>query len=199
MLIHTLRVGPIDTNCYLIEAEASHECLVVDPGDEAEAIIKLIADKNLKPTAIVITHGHFDHVGANKKLKEKYNLPIMMNKADLAGLKLTDSPEPDKDLVEGEEIRVGKISFKVRQTPGHTPGGVSLYSQAEKVIFTGDTLFRGTYGRVDLPSSSPEAMVFSLKKLLALPPETKVYPGHGRPTTIGDEQNLLLEIQKDYP
>ena len=191
MLIHTLRVGPLATNCYLVEDEAGQECLVIDPGGEAAAIIKLIAERQLKPTAIVITHGHWDHVGANLELKERFGLPILMNRADLFGLKLTDSPAPDQDLVEGGEIKVGGLCFKVLQNPGHSPGGISLYSAEEKVIFTGDTLFYGTYGRVDLPGSSPEAMALSLQKLLALPPETKVYPGHGRPTTIGDEQNLL--------
>ena len=192
MIIHTLKVGPISTNCYLIEDENSKACLIVDPGDEAEAIIKLIEKHQLKPTAIVITHGHWDHVGANLTLKERYHLSIMMNRADLAGIKMTDSPAPDQDLIEGDKIKVGGISFQVLQTPGHSPGGIALYSKEEKVIFTGDTLFKETYGRVDLPGSSPEAMVFSLKKLLALPHETKVYPGHGRPTTIGAEQNLLL-------
>jgi len=194
MLIHTLRVGPINTNCYLVEDEPGKECLVIDPGDDAAEIVKLIEERHLKPAAIVITHGHFDHVGANRELKEKYGLPILMNRADLFGIKQTDSPAPDQDLVEGEAIRVGGLSFKVLQNPGHSPGGISLYSAQEKVIFTGDTLFYGTYGRVDLPGSSPAAMALSLKKLLALPPETNVYPGHGRPTTIGDEQNLLLEI-----
>jgi hydroxyacylglutathione hydrolase len=194
MLIHTLKVGPIGTNCYLAEDEASKACLIVDPGDEAEAIIELIGKNKLKPAAIVITHGHWDHVGANQELKATYHLPIMMNQADLFGLKITDSPTPDKNLKENDEVKAGGLIFKVMQTPGHSPGGISLYSKEEKVIFTGDTLFKETYGRVDLPGSSPEAMVFSLKKLLALPPETKVYPGHGRPTTIGDEQNLLLGI-----
>jgi hydroxyacylglutathione hydrolase len=194
MLIHTLRVGPIGTNCYLVVDEATQACLIVDPGDEAAKIVKLIEAEHLKPTAIVITHGHWDHVGANKILKEKYQLPIMMNRADLFGIAITDSPAPDRDLKEGEIINVGRLGFQVLANPGHSPGGVSLYSAAEKTIFTGDTLFKETYGRVDLPGSSPEAMVFSLKKLLALPPETKVYPGHGRPTTIGNEQNLLMEI-----
>jgi glyoxylase-like metal-dependent hydrolase (beta-lactamase superfamily II) len=194
MIIHTLKVGQINTNCYLIEDEASKECLVVDPGGDAEKIIRAIENHHLKPTAIVVTHGHYDHVGANLILKGTYHLPIMMDPADLFGLRLTDSPAPDKTLKEDDEIRVGSLSFRVIACPGHTPGGISLYSQEEKTIFTGDTLFNGTYGRIDLPGSSPEAMVFSLKKLLALPPETKVYPGHGRPTTIGDEQDLLLEI-----
>jgi len=194
MLIHTRKVGPIATNCYIVEDEDSKACLIIDPGDEAEAIIELIGKNKLKPTAIVITHGHWDHVGANQELKETYHLPIMMNRADLFGLKITDSPEPDKNLKENDEVKVGGLIFKVLQTPGHSPGGLSLYSKEENVIFTGDTLFKETYGRVDLPGSSPEAMVFSLKKLLALPHETKVYPGHGRPTTIGGEQNLLLEI-----
>ncbi len=121
----------------------------------------------------------------------------MMNGADLFGIEITDSPAPDKGLKENDEIRVGALSFKVLETPGHSPGGISLYLEKEKVIFTGDTLFKETYGRVDLPGSSPEAMVFSLQKLLALPHETKVYPGHGRPTTIGAEQNLLMEVTKD--
>ena len=118
----------------------------------------------------------------------------MMNEDDLFGLKITDSPAPDQSLKENDEVKAGGLTFKVLQTPGHSPGGISLYSKEEQVIFTGDTLFKETYGRVDLPGSSPEAMVFSLKKLLALPHATKVYPGHGRPTTIGGEQNLLLGI-----
>jgi len=193
MKLHNLRVGPLGTNCYLVEDESTKDCLIIDPGDYPEIIIKTIEEKQLKPTAIVVTHGHWDHVGANKKLKEKYNLPIMMNEADLFGLKITDSPPPDKSLKENDEIKAGGLTFKILQTPGHSPGGISLYSATEKVVFTGDTLFKGTFGRVDLPGSSPEAMVFSLQKLLALPHDTKVYPGHGRPTTIGEEQNLLLE------
>ncbi len=193
MLIHNLRVGPLGTNCYLIEDEASKESLIIDPGDYPEIIIKAIEENKLKPAAIVITHGHWDHVGANQKLKETYRVPIMMNQADLFGLKITDSPAPDQDLKENDEIKIGSLSFKVLQTPGHSPGGISLYSAKEKVIFTGDTLFKETFGRVDLPGSSPEAIVLSLQKLLALPHETVVYPGHGRPTTIGAEQNLLME------
>ena len=193
MKLHNLRVGPLGTNCYLVEDESTKDCLIIDPGDSTEIIIKNLEDKGLQPVAIVITHGHWDHVGANKKLKEKYNIPIMMNEADLFGLKITDSPPPDKSLKENDEIKAGGLTFKILQTPGHSPGGISLYSATEKVVFTGDTLFKGTFGRVDLPGSSPEAMVFSLQKLLALPHDTKVYPGHGRPTTIGEEQNLLLE------
>ncbi len=193
MLIHNLRVGPIGTNCYLVEDEASKECLIIDPGDYPEIIVKTIEEKQLKPAAIVITHGHWDHVGANKRLKEKYHIPIMMNQDDLFGLKITDSPAPDQDLKENDEVRAGGLVFKVLQTPGHSPGGISLYSEKDKVIFTGDTLVKETFGRVDLPGSSPEAMVFSLQKLLALPRDTKVYPGHGKPTTVGAEQNLLME------
>ncbi|MBN3032847.1 MAG: MBL fold metallo-hydrolase [Candidatus Saganbacteria bacterium] len=190
MKIHNLKVGPIDTNCYLVEDETTKECLIIDPGDDAGAISQLIEKKQLKPAAIVITHGHWDHVGANKILKEKYNLPIMMSEEDVFGLKMTDSPAPDQNLKEDDEIKAGGLVFKVLQTPGHSPGGISLYSKEEKVVFTGDTLFKGAYGRVDLPGSSPESMVFSLKKLLALPRETKVYPGHGQTTTIGAEQDL---------
>ncbi len=102
-----------------------------------------------------------------------------------------DSPPPDSFLKEKDHFDVGDLKFEVIHTPGHTPGGISLYCEKEKVVFTGDTLFAGTWGRTDLPYSSEEEMAKSLKKLLKLPPETKVYPGHGRPTTIGEEQGLL--------
>ncbi|MDD4178959.1 MAG: MBL fold metallo-hydrolase [Candidatus Margulisbacteria bacterium] len=194
MKIHTIKVGPIGTNCYIAEDEASREALIIDPGDEAKKILGFITENGLKPKYIVITHGHWDHIGGNRELKEKLKIPIYMHKNDIFGLPYGDSPHPDKFLSEGEFFDVGGLKFEVLHTPGHTPGGISLYNVKEKVLFSGDTLFFGTYGRVDLPYSDEKAMYLSLKKLLALPPETIVYPGHSRPTTIGAEQGLLQEF-----
>jgi len=194
MKIHPIKVGPIGTNCYIMEDEASREALIIDPGDEAKKILGFIAENGLKPKYIVITHGHWDHIGGNRELKERLKIPIFMHKNDIFGLPYGDSPQPDRYLEEGDHFEVGCLRFEVLHTPGHTPGGISLYNVKKKALFSGDTLFFGTYGRVDLPYSDEKAMYLSLKKLLALPLETIVYPGHGRPTTIGDEQGLLGEF-----
>lgn len=194
MKIHTIKVGDLATNCYILEDANSKEALVIDPGDEPSAIIDLLNHHQLKTKFIITTHGHFDHVGANRILKEKLNIPILMHEADLFGLSIVDAPAPDRFLKDGDQINLGKESFIVIHTPGHTPGGICLYNEKEKTLFSGDTLFFGTYGRVDLPYSNEKEMAGSLKRLLKLPPETIVYPGHGKPTTIGNEQNLLFDF-----
>lgn len=194
MLIHIVVVGPIETNCYIVEDEKSREAMVIDPGDEPRKILKFLEEHQLKPRCLVITHGHYDHIGANRELKEKTGAPILMHKNDVFGLKVVDSPPADRHLEEGDEIKNGDISLRVIHTPGHSPGGICLYCEKEKVLFSGDTLFADTYGRTDLPYSSEEEMAKSLQKLLKLPPDTKVYPGHGQSTTIGDEQKLLAEL-----
>jgi len=194
MKIHTLKVGVIRTNCYIVEDEKTKSAIVIDPGDDADEIYKTIQENKLQIKYIVITHGHFDHITGNLELKKLLNVPILAHKADLFAYSLTDSPLPDRYLEDGDAVAFGDLSFNVIHNPGHSPGGISLYCEKEKVIFTGDTLFLDTYGRVDLPHSSPKEMETSLKKLLSLPPETKGYPGHGDPTTIGDEIRLLEEI-----
>lgn len=191
MIIIPLVVGVIETNCYIVADEKSKEAMIIDPGDNAPLILKALKQADLKPNAIVITHGHFDHMGGNKVLKEKLGTPILMHENDKFGLTTTDSPPPDRWLQDGEILTIGELAFKVIHNPGHSPGSLSLYCEGEKTLFSGDTLFFGTYGRVDLPLSSEEAMHLSLQKLLKLPGDTKVYPGHGRSTTIQAEQDLL--------
>lgn len=188
MKIHTIIVGPIETNCYIVEDEKSQKAIVIDPGGEAEKIISFLEKHPLKIQAMVITHGHFDHIGAIRKLKEKTKAPILMHESDVFGLSVSDSPPADRFLKDHDNLEVGGLKFEVIHTPGHTPGGISLYCKEEKILFSGDTLFAGNIGRTDLPYSSEEAMIKSLKKLLELPPETKVFPGHGKPTTIGRER-----------
>ena len=191
MKIHQLEVGPIRTNCYILEDEASLEAIIIDAGGGAERILKLIREKKLKPKFIIITHGHFDHVGAIEKIKAETGAQILIHQLDDFFLPLSDAPHADRFITENEVIAAGRIELKVIHTPGHTPGGICLYSEAEKVLFSGDTLFLGTYGRVDLPHSSEKEMMESLEKLLKLPPETTVFPGHGAATTIEVEKKLF--------
>lgn len=163
MKIHTVKVGELKTNCYIVEDEASKTAFIVDPGGEADKILTVLRENKLSVKGIVITHDHFDHVGALAEIEK----------------------------ATGAKAATAVPGFEVLCTPGHTKDGLCLYSKKEKVLFSGDTLFFGTWGRTDLPGSSAEEMKASLKRLLALPPKTKVYPGHGKPTTIGAEANLL--------
>lgn len=188
MRIQTLKVGPIRTNCYLVDDEENKKALVIDAGGESAKVIALLKKDDLQLIMIVATHGHFDHHEGVRQLKEATGASFLLHKADNFGLKTTDAPPPDRFLTEGDILEVGRLKFEIIHTPGHSPGGICLYNDEEKVLFSGDTLFEGTCGRVDLPYSDEVAMITSLKKLLALPPETKVYPGHGRSTTIGTER-----------
>jgi|SRR3989339_45732 len=192
MKVHTLVVGPIDTNCYLVEDEASRECLIIDPGDEAETIIESIGQQQLLPKMIVNTHGHFDHVTANLVLKDRYHVPIMFHDKDSFLVNLTIPVKADKYLVDGDVLSIGPLNFKVIHTPGHSPGGICLFEAAQGVLFSGDTLFFNTCGRTDFPYCSPGEMGKSLEKLVALPADTLVYPGHGRPTKIAEERGWIL-------
>jgi hydroxyacylglutathione hydrolase len=189
--IHQLKVGPIRTNCYIVEDETTKKALVIDAGAEPERILALLEKDGLKLELIVATHGHFDHHDGVRLLKEKTGARFLMHQADVFGLKTTDAPQPDGFLQDHDKVECGMLNFAVIHTPGHSPGGICLYNEKEKVLFSGDTLFLATYGRVDLPHSDEAAMIDSLKRLLKLPPETAVYPGHGNPTTIGAEQNVL--------
>ncbi len=177
------------TNCYIISDEATNEGLVIDPGFDPEKVISEIGNLSIK--AIVLTHGHYDHVTSAFELKEKVNAPVMINKDDEAMMSYSTQKRADRLLNDKDKLDIGNLSFVIIHTPGHSQGSFCLYNEKEKALFSGDTLFAGDYGRTDLPGSSPPDMENSLKKLLRLPPETEVYPGHGRTTTIEAEKNLL--------
>lgn len=198
MLIKGLVVGPLQANSYLVACEETKEGIVIDPGGDTPLILSQIHALGLDIAYIVNTHGHIDHVAANRSLKEATGAPIAIHSLDApwltssqGGLALilgaTPGPPADILLEEGDEVRFGHISLKILHTPGHTSGGISLLGG--EVIFTGDTLFNMGIGRTDLPGGDFKTLIESIKtKLFALPEETVVYPGHGPTTTIGREK-----------
>jgi hydroxyacylglutathione hydrolase len=201
MIHEILPVGPLQCNCSLIGDEATHEAMVIDPGDDIEDILALIRKHNLQVKQIVITHAHIDHVGGAMKLRAATGAPILLNQNDYALLKLLDeqaawlgmrSPgevEIDRSVTTGETVIAGSLSGTVLHTPGHTEGSICLYFPAEKTLIAGDTLFAGSIGRTDLPGGSMKKILHSLHDtVLALPDETVVVPGHGPLTTIGEER-----------
>jgi glyoxylase-like metal-dependent hydrolase (beta-lactamase superfamily II) len=201
-MIHAvLPVGPLQCNCSIIGDETTHEGMVIDPGDEIEEIVGLIHKHNLQIKQIVITHAHIDHVGGAMKLRALTGAPILLNQNDYALLKMIDaqaawvgmaSPgkvEIDHSVEPESTLSVGPLDASVLHTPGHTEGSVCLYFPAEKTLVAGDTLFAGSIGRTDLPGGSLKKIINSLReKILALPDETVVVPGHGPLTTIGEER-----------
>ena len=178
MLIKTIKVGSLQTNCYIVIDEPSNEAIIIDPGDEAGRILP--ETRGLKIRYIIITHGHPDHFGAIDEVKKKTGALLLANPADNWFF------NPDQELKEGDEVVFGGITLKVLQTPGHSKGCICLYTPGH--LFSGDTLFSGTCGRTDLPGGSSAEMSSSLMRLSTLPDETKVYPGHDEFTTIKDEK-----------
>ncbi|MBU0574320.1 MAG: MBL fold metallo-hydrolase [Candidatus Margulisbacteria bacterium] len=190
MQIRNIKVGRLATNCYIV-FDDSKEALVIDPGEEPEKILPELVD--LKPQLIVLTHGHYDHATHCGVLKEKLNIPIAIHEDEIKMLAFATRTKADRLLKDGEIIEVGCLKFEVISTPGHTRGGLCLYNKEHGVLFSGDTLFAGTCGRCDFPTGSEEEMAASLRRLLALPPETRVLPGHGRETSIAAERCLINE------
>jgi hydroxyacylglutathione hydrolase len=201
MIHEILPVGPLQCNCSVIGDESSREAMVIDPGDDIEDILGLIGKHNLTVKQIVITHAHIDHVGGAMKLRAVTGAPILLNQNDYALLKMLDvqaqwigmaSPgkvEIDQSVGQADSVKAGSLTASVLHTPGHTEGSVCLYFPAEKKLIAGDTLFAGSIGRTDLPGGSFEKIIRSLnEKLLALPDDTVVVPGHGPLTTIGEER-----------
>lgn len=213
MNIHSFTIGPLETNAYLVVDEGTRQALLIDPGLESEGIYDFILQERLELSAIVNTHGHFDHVCGSAFFKAKTGKPVLLHRDDVAmmsqaaeqalsyGFQVPTPPAPDRLLAEGDEVVVGGSRFQVLHTPGHTPGGICLYYE-EGVVFVGDTLFAGSIGRTDTPGGSAEVLLSSIRnKLLSLPDETAVYPGHGPPTTIGEERvhNPFLTGQGGRP
>ena len=193
-------LGPVYTNCYILKNKETGELIIVDPADCPEKIEMKISLMNGKPVAILLTHGHFDHILAAQAVKEKYNIPIYACRQEEEMLREPSinmtvhygqgcSIVPDVFLEDLDVIRLAGFSVQMIHTPGHTPGGCCYYMEQEGVLFSGDTLFQTSVGRSDFPGGSASALVRSVKeKLLVLPEETHVYPGHMEETTIGYEK-----------
>jgi hydroxyacylglutathione hydrolase len=216
-LIHEiLPVGMLQCNCHIVGDPVTREAIVIDPGDDVGAILEAIARHRLKVRNILITHSHIDHVIGLKKMREATGAPVLMHKADLDLYQQMEMqaewiqwPTPeltevDDFLAEGKSIKWGNYELRVMHTPGHTKGSVCLYLPREGsiasdpgLLFAGDTLFEGSIGRTDLWGGSMKEILRSLKtKLLTLPDETIVFPGHGSPTTIGVERETNPFLQR---
>jgi len=201
-----------ETNCYIVQDEKTKEAMVIDPGGEVDKISAMIDTLDAKVKYIVLTHCHGDHMGGVDKIKEKYGGKVLIHIQDEPGLKdyninMSDyigmgiiEINADSRLNDGDLIHIGDIEFKVIHTPGHTKGGICIYIEKEKILFSGDTMFRGTWGRTDLPTGSFEDIIKSItERLMVLPEDTIVYPGHGKSTMIKEEEPIYLELKpKEY-
>ena len=201
-MIHKIfPVGPLQCNCSVIGDEATHEAMVIDPGDDIEEVLQIIRENGLTVKQIVVTHAHIDHVGGAMKLRQATGAPILLNQNDYDLLKMLDvqaawigvpPPGPvqiDSSISTGDKVSAGSLTADVIHTPGHTEGSVCLYFPAQQKLIAGDTLFAGSIGRTDLPGGSFKKIMSSLhEKVMALPDETIVIPGHGPATTIGEER-----------
>jgi hydroxyacylglutathione hydrolase len=201
VILETFPVGPLQCNCTVLGDEASGEAMVVDPGDNIPQILATLARHKLSLKQIVITHGHIDHVGGALRLKRATGAPILMNQNDLPQLKWMDmqagwlgiaTPEvapPDLSAEDGMAIGVAGHSARILHTPGHTEGSICLHFVDENLLLAGDTLFAGSIGRTDLPGGDGRQIILSIHdRLLTLPDATRVIPGHGPATTIGQER-----------
>ena len=207
MLVKTITVGPFFENCFLVADEKTKEAWIVDPGAEGSRIRAEIQRLGLKPLKILLTHAHGDHIGAVEELRKNYNIPVLIHEKDhpllisaeenlsaAFGMPIS-AGKADGFLKEGDQLKLGGLSFEIIETPGHTPGGITIYG--EKTAFTGDALFAGSIGRYDFPHSDGEVLMQSLRRLLKLPDDTAVYSGHGAATTIGREREtnpFLLDL-----
>jgi glyoxylase-like metal-dependent hydrolase (beta-lactamase superfamily II) len=199
MILETLCVGQFQVNCYILAPEDNSSAIIIDPGAEEDKIRRILAKHNLKPSFIINTHGHIDHIADD----DKFGVPIYIHREDLALLK---NPELNlsnflmssysvnskvETLEDKQDIELGPIQLEVIHTPGHTPGGICLLMKKpeNKILFTGDTLFCQGIGRTDFPGANEKQIIKSIKdKLLKLTPDTVIYPGHGPSSTIGEEK-----------
>lgn len=201
MILETFPVGPLQCNCTILGDEEAGEAIVIDPGDEVGHIHRRLTALGLKLKQILVTHAHIDHVGGALRLKRLTGAPILLNENDLPLLKMMEmqagwlgvaTPEtapPDASLADGLRVGLERYPAEVLHTPGHTQGSVCLHFAPLKMLIAGDTLFAGSIGRTDLPGGNSAQILDSIQsRLLALPEETKVLPGHGPATTIGAER-----------
>jgi len=196
-MLKIFTVGPMEANCYILYNPDKKEGLIIDPGAEGARLIKFIEQEKICINYIINTHGHPDHIGANRKIKEYTNAPILIHEYDAPMLTRSgsvlslifplesSSPAADTFVKDGDLIECAEMKLKVLHTPGHTPGGISLL--LDDAIFTGDTLFSGSVGRFDLPGGSEEVLLNSIKKILSLDENLIIYPGHGPSTTVSEE------------
>ncbi|HYD53389.1 MAG TPA: MBL fold metallo-hydrolase [Gemmatimonadaceae bacterium] len=198
MKISWATVGPFQENSYLVVDETAGRCVLVDPGDEPRRLLRMVEASEATLEGIWITHAHIDHVGAVAGVLRELPVPVWLHEADLPlwraapqqaayyGIEFQQPPEPDQRIADGATLRVGALEFVAMHTPGHAPGHCVLHGHG--VALGGDLLFAGSIGRTDLPLADPAAMQRSLDRVLELSDETVVYPGHGPPTTIGEER-----------
>lgn len=197
--VHVMEVGPLAVNAYILEDTVRRRAAVIDPGGDGEALLGEIEERGLVVDKILLTHGHFDHVGAVSLLREKTGAPVHIHPDDvdrmlgarsqglLFGLMVPDPPKPDVLVAEGDTVPFGETEFRVAHTPGHTPGCVSYIG--DRIAFVGDLIFAGSIGRTDLPGGSYETLLESVRrKIFVLPDDTVLFPGHGPATTVGEER-----------
>ncbi|MFE8695450.1 MBL fold metallo-hydrolase [Cytobacillus sp. FJAT-53684] len=200
---HQLPLGPLQTNCYILSKE-DNTCLIFDPGEESGKLRRFIEQKQLKPLAIILTHAHFDHIGAVDDTRDEYNIPVYIHEKEADWLldpalngshffemgKLVRGKPADHFITDEKELKVGDFSFQIFETPGHSPGSLSFYFKDAGLVISGDALFSGSIGRTDLPGGNQDQLLRSIhEQLLTLPEETIVLPGHGPATTIGQEMD----------
>jgi glyoxylase-like metal-dependent hydrolase (beta-lactamase superfamily II) len=198
LIVEQITVGPFQENCYLVSDTDSDSMVIVDPGDEAERIIAAVEKSGKTPEAIWITHGHVDHVGAIAAIKRRWDIPVYLHplderlyraagrQAEIYGVPFEEPPPADRELEEGQVMKVGNLELTVSHVPGHAPGHVMFYGEGNAIV--GDCLFAGSIGRTDLPFCNPSHLDASLKRIVALPDATVVHSGHGEITTIGREK-----------
>lgn len=212
MRIEAVPVGPLQTNCYVMACPETLAAVIIDPGWSGEELSELVAENGFDLKALLLTHAHFDHVAGAAALKRLTGVPVVAHAeskpallsnhlhASLWGFRIEPAPQLDGELVDGQTVQVGRLALEVLYTPGHAPGHICFHVPSAKALFSGDVLFRGGIGRYDLPGGDYSLLMRSIEeRLLALPNDTAVYPGHGPATTIGDERRWNPYIRDLHP